>query len=168
MGEEEGTIRFGLRLPASLHEALLKQAREHHRSLNSEIVFVLGAGFSAAHVLSQAEQMLSKAEESLHESEQIVDDHDRQIEERLKVHHTRLEELATDFQKIKERALVLPQETVDMIEVARGVAERKGKTLGALFDEVFRRIVNEQELVKEASSQEINIPTFDRRPRRAG
>jgi hypothetical protein len=47
MGEEEGTVRLGLRLPTSLHHRLQEQARENHRSLNSEIVAVLNHGLEA-------------------------------------------------------------------------------------------------------------------------
>jgi predicted DsbA family dithiol-disulfide isomerase len=54
MGEEEGTVRLNLRLPASLHRKLQELARENRRSLNSEIIDNLNITIRAHQLLSQA------------------------------------------------------------------------------------------------------------------
>jgi hypothetical protein len=47
MGEREKTIRFGLRLPASLYGKIQERAQENDRSVNAEIVATLNADLGA-------------------------------------------------------------------------------------------------------------------------
>jgi len=61
MGEKEDTVRLVVRLPASLHLALQERAREHRRSLNSEIVFGLNAGLN----IDQARQKLEMLQDGM-------------------------------------------------------------------------------------------------------
>jgi hypothetical protein len=56
--EEEKTARFELRLPVSLRQRLQERAREHHRSLNSEIVDALT--IAAEHNVAGRIQQLEK------------------------------------------------------------------------------------------------------------
>jgi len=118
MGEEEGTVRLGLRLPTSLHHRLQEQARENHRSLNSEIVAVLNHGLEA----------------------------EQKSEERFKTLGARIEEMQIDVQRLKEGLLPrLPAGTMDLIENAYLVAASRGKTLADLLPEALRKVVNEEE-----------------------
>jgi hypothetical protein len=131
MGEQEKTIRFGLRLPESLYNKLQERAREHQRSLNSQIIALLASGVQANQLLSQAEQMLSEAEQKINASEQRVDARARRLEERQKVQGAWLERLAA-------------------IVSAGGlqrwmVEERKNWAIGDLFDEAPQQSVNEEE-----------------------
>jgi Arc-like DNA binding domain len=57
MKEEEKTVRFELRLPASLRQKLEERAREHHRSLNSEIVHDLGLGLNSDETLQKMHEL---------------------------------------------------------------------------------------------------------------
>jgi hypothetical protein len=65
MGEEEGTVRLNLRLPASLHRKLQERAREHHRSLNSEILGTLSDGLEAARTMLRSRRLLAGARKEL-------------------------------------------------------------------------------------------------------
>ena len=146
MGEGEDTIRLGVRLPASIHHKLQEQAREHNRSLNSEIVTLLVAGLQANEILSQAEQTLSKAEREVRESEHRVYASNREQEKRLKIYSARVDALAAEFQEIKARAPIpLNEETIGLLEPAGEAAERKGKTLGDVIGEAIRKVVSEEE-----------------------
>jgi plasmid stability protein len=102
MGEEEKTARFELRLPVSLRQRLQERAREHNRSLNSEIV-------GALNVALVAEQMMANAE-------QKMADMDQELEARFKASRARLEKIQGEMQRIEEWMPVhLPPETSSVI-----------------------------------------------------
>jgi hypothetical protein len=130
MGEEEGTIRFGLRLPASLHDALLKQAREHHRSLNSEIVSLLSLlidggslaqGLIEERVAAKIDGLRIDANESL-----------RSIAERL-------------FREILPQ---LPPEIKEQVVTLERAAALRDKMFASFTQEVFRKLIVEEQLKK--------------------
>jgi hypothetical protein len=104
MGEEEGTVRLGVRLPASLHHTIEQQAREHHRSLNSEIITLLGVGLRANQLLSETKQLLSEE-----------DSRTRKIEERLNAQGTLLERLGTILQTLLDRPPMMLDEEAEAI-----------------------------------------------------
>jgi plasmid stability protein len=53
MNKTEDMVKLVARLPASLHRKLQEQAKEHHRSLNSEMIEVLSAGLQADQILER-------------------------------------------------------------------------------------------------------------------
>jgi plasmid stability protein len=89
MGEEEGTVRLNLRLPESLHRKLQERAREHHRSLNSEIIDALNANAGrelytgeagALRLIAEIVALLSRqlgAKKAIHLIDQLTDMLDR-------------------------------------------------------------------------------------------
>jgi hypothetical protein len=123
MGEEEETVRLNLRLPASLHRTLQERAREHHRSLNSEIIDTLRL-------------------------ERLERDQLREINERM----TRLEDLSAnakkltaDMLRVKDEIISnLPVPTRELIANTERAAKLRGKSFTDLFDEALRRIVDEE------------------------
>ena len=139
MGEEEKTARFELRLPVSLRQRLQERAREHNRSLNSEIV-------AALNVALVAEQMMANVEQKMAEAEQKMANMDQELEARFKASRARLEKMQGEMQRIEEWMPVhLPPETSGVIARAEQVAARRGKTLVDLLAAALRKVANEEE-----------------------
>jgi hypothetical protein len=139
MGEQGKTIRFGLRLPASLYRKMQERARENDQSINSEIVATLHAALGAKQILSDAEQKLVETEQKLAYM-------DQELEARFKATGAQLEELRGEMQRIEEWMPVrLPPETSGVIARAEQVAARRGKALVDLLAEALRKVVSEED-----------------------
>jgi len=130
MEKDEKTTRFELRLPVSLRQKLEEQAREHHRSLNSEIVSLLsvfGAGASLAQGL--IEERIAATIDS-----QGIDLRDslKNVAERL-------------FREILSQ---LPPEIKEQVAVLERAEALRNKMFESFTREVLRKVIVEGQLKK--------------------
>jgi predicted nucleic acid-binding Zn-ribbon protein len=65
MEVKQDTVRLVTRLPASLHRRLQEQAREHHRSLNSEIIDILGGERTEDQQIKDLRDKIERLEEDV-------------------------------------------------------------------------------------------------------
>jgi hypothetical protein len=110
MGEEEGTVRLNLRLPASLHRELQEQAKENNRSLNSEIVTSLATAIRAARFLAEARQ-----QGELDKTNPLITNE--------------LIKLERDIQRVHQEVEEARSETRRLMEEMRGSEEKKDTKL---------------------------------------
>jgi hypothetical protein len=117
MGEEEKTVRFELRLPASLRQRIEEQAANNRRSLNSEITDRLSKSFDEAR-------------------QQIVET-ERRLIDRVQELEFRVAEISKYSQGFQGgMVMYVPQEIVDLL-----AKTTKGGGLAIdLYDEAIRRI----------------------------
>jgi Arc-like DNA binding domain len=91
MGEEDKTIRFGLRIPESLYLELKEKARARGHSINTEIVLALMIEFGTE------EEMARRVHE-----DQRVNARMRNLEDQYHTIAVRLDEMLMDIQRLKE------------------------------------------------------------------
>lgn len=132
-----GTVRFGLRLPASMYLKLQENARERGHSINSEIVEMLSSALESSEIVSSIEKRLheesSEIMSRLHEAQEQI----REGHEQL---HKNMEEFREEMRKIE-----LPEGAVDQIKSVARAAEFEGRPMAALLTEALRRIISERE-----------------------
>jgi hypothetical protein len=100
MGEQAKTTRFGLRLPTSMYYALVEQARENDRSVNSEIIERLRDSLEMWQRLSGMEQKLVETLERAKDWERRLEPHVQRVLEKVP---SSVEEVGANLRKNAKR-----------------------------------------------------------------